>query len=134
MKVKLIFYGVLVFSIYLIAIIYSFGNHRSEIIHKSTNLPLHVVDYRDERDIRIKFTVMNRTGELYRNTVILIENKHKKKQDKEKPLAIKTNGKGEFELTIESGTYLFYLEQNPVVQQQVSINFRDKGKKRKLEF
>ena len=85
MKVKLIFYGVLVFSIYLIAIIYSFGNHRSEIIHKSTNLPLHVVDYRDDRDIRIKFTVMDRTGELYRNTVILIENKHKKKQDKEKP-------------------------------------------------
>ena len=77
---------------------------------------------------------MDRTGELYRNTVILIKNKHKKKQDKEKPLAIKTNGKGEFELKIATGTYLFYLEQNPVVQQQVSISFRDKGKNRKLEF
>ena len=134
-KVKLIFYGVLVFSIYLIAIFYSFGDHETSIIQTSTSKVADLSNVNDQRkNVHIKFILLDSSGHPRNETVIMIEKKHIKEQEKEEPLKVETNYKGEFELNIKSGSYLMYEETKPLDQKQVNIRSKDDGKTRELKF
>jgi hypothetical protein len=127
-KVKLIFYAIIVFSIYLYAIFYSFGDHDMNLNHTSSK---QIADSSDEdirRNVQIKFIVLNSSGSVLGETDILIKN-----QDK-KTLKVQTNSKGEYDLTIEPGTYDVYLERNRSVQKQVTIHSKDDGKSIVLKF
>ena len=129
-KVKLIFYGVLVFTIYLIAIFYSFGNHESNLIHMSTNQKGQTSNDTDERKtIRIKFILLDDSGNAYGETVVMIKNKQTNGKEK-----VQTDAKGMFELNMESGSYMMYLQENPELQKQVTISSKDDGGWRELEF
>jgi len=131
-KVKLIFYAIIVFSIYLYAIFYSFGDHEMNMNQTSTK---QIVDSSDEdirRNVQMKFILLNSSGHALGETDILIKKKSKN-QDK-KPLKVQTNSKGEYELTIEPGTYDVYLEKKRSVQKQVTIHSKDDGKSIVLKF
>ena len=134
-KVKLVFYGVLVFSIYLIAIFYSFGIHKPNSIHMSTNQNAQTANETiEKKNIRIKFTLLDTSGKAYSERVVMIKNKQTKGKEKINPLMVQTDVKGEVELTIEPGSYIMYLEKNPELQKQVTISSKDDGKWRELIF
>ena len=134
-KVKLVFYGILVFSIYLIAIFYSFGDYESNVIHTSTGQKTRTSSADNQaKNIHIKFILLDSSGNPRGDTVIMIKNKHPKDQEKEEILKVRTNHKGEFKLNIESGSYFMYLETKPLDQKQINIRSRDDGKMRELKF
>ncbi len=131
-KVKLIFYAVIVFSIYLYAIFYSFGDHDLNLNHTSSKQITASSDEDIRRNVQIKFILLNSSGHALGETDILIK-KNSKNQDK-KPLNVQTNSKGEYELTIEPGSYDVHLEKNRSVQKQVTIHSKDDGKSIVLKF
>lgn len=128
-KVKLIFYAVIVFSIYLYAIFYSFSDHDVNLNQTSTKQAADSSDENIRRNVQIKFILLNSSGHALGETDFLI-----KEQQEKKPLKVQTNSKGEYKLNMESGTYDVYLEKDRSVQKQVTIRSKDNGKSIELKF
>lgn len=132
-KFKLIFYAIVVFSIYLYAIFYAIGDHESILSNKPTKHTA-VSSERNfiRKSVKIKFVLLDSTGKNLRETDVFIKNNQKKEEVE--PLKIKTNLKGEVELTIEPGSYLIYLDKNHSSQNLITINSNDEGKSISLMF
>ncbi len=130
-KVKLIFYAVLVFSIYLFAIFYSFGDHELNLGNTSTKQTSDSSDESVRNTVQIKCILMDSAGNTHKDTDVLVKNT---KSQKKNPLKIQTNAKGEVELKIRPGSYLFYLDKNHSVQKQVKVTSKENGKLITLKF
>lgn len=132
-KFKLIFYAIVVFSIYLYAIFYAIGDHESILSNKPTKHTA-VSSERNfiRKSVKIKFVLLDSTGKNLRETDVFIKNNQKKEEVE--PLKIKTNLKGEVELTIEPSSYLIYLDKNHSIQNLITINSNDEGKSISLMF
>jgi hypothetical protein len=135
-KVKLIFYAIVVFSIYLYAIFYSFGDHEPILSNKTTKQTADSSSGNFHREsVNIEFVLLDSTGKPIREADVFFKNNQTKGEEKGDLLKIKTSLKGEVELlNIEPGPYLIYLEENHSRQKQISISSSDDGKSITLTF
>lgn len=134
-KVKLIFYAIVVFSIYLYAIFYSFGDHEPILGNKTIKQTADSSGGNFSRkSVNIKFVLLDSTGKPLREADIFFENNQKKEKEKGVSLKRKTNLNGEVELNIKPGSYLIYLEENHSLQKPISISSSDDGKSITLTF
>lgn len=135
-KVKLIFYAIIVFSIYLYAIFYSFGDHEPILSNKTTKQTADSSGGNfTKKSVNIKFVLLDSTGKPLREADAFFKNNQTKGKEKDDSLKIKTSRKGEVELlNIEPGSYLIYLEKNHSIQKQISISSSDDGKSITLTF
>ena len=131
-KVKLIFYAVLVFSIYLFAIFYSFGDHEGNLKDTSTKQTAYSLENNSEKSIRIKLVLLDSSGHVFSNANIKIKKKLPK--ESERMTRVKTNINGELELNLEPGSYIFYLENDPIMKKQVNMRAEDDGKTITLRY
>ena len=131
-KAKLIFYAVLVFSIYLFAIFYSFVDHEWNLRDTSIKQTAYSLENTSEGSIRIKLVLLDSSGHAFNNANIKIKKKLPK--ESERMTRAKTNFKGELELNLEPGRYLFYIENDPIMKKQVHIRAEDNGKSITLRY
>ena len=131
-KAKLIFYAVLVFSIYLFAIFYSFREQESNLRDTSTKQTAYSIENTSEGSIRIKLVLLDSSDQAFSNANIKIKKKLPKESERMK--REKTNFKGELELNLEPGSYLFYIENDPIMKKQVHIRAEDNGKSITLRY
>ena len=131
-KAKLIFYAVLVFSIYLFAIFYSFREQESNLRDTSTKQTAYSIENTSEGSIRIKLVLLDSSDQAFSNANIKIKKKLPKESERMK--REKTNFKGELELNLEPGSYLFYIENDPIIKKQVHIRAEDNGKSITLRY
>ena len=131
-KVKLIFYAVVVFSIYLCVIFYSLGDNETNLRDTTTKQIAHSSDESNiNKSVTIKLIFIDLSGNPLSESNLIIKNN---KNEKDTDQRVQTNVEGEIKLDLIPGSYLIYLEKNLSIQKSVTVNEKDDGEEILVKF